>query len=127
MARRTVLKVIISIATLFLALPSARAGEVLFFKDLGTFADRSTLMIEIGTYQGQIAMKINFGYGLAAKNVGLVFKEKAVEDAQKVSAALSKLADILNDPKRTVLRVEKELSADIGLTFETAVQAGKIQ
>lgn len=117
---------LVAIVAALTSLP-CHGGDIVFLDAFRMFADRSTLMVEIGSYEGQVAMKVSFGHGLASKDIGLVFKEKIDPDNQKLGEAFQKLAGVLNDPKRTLLRLEHELSADIGLTFQKVVKADQIQ
>lgn len=85
-------------------------------------------MIEVGTYKGQFALKVTFGYGLAAKNIGLLYKEKVDEqNEKKIRNAIEKLSEIINDPKITLLSVNKDLSSEIGLTFQEPIRESLIE
>lgn len=128
MKNRLISKLLIVAIAAFLSFNKAQANDIAAFDGLSMFASKSTLMMEIGNYKGQFALKVHFGYGLAAKNIGIVYKEKMGEkDGAKIREALAKLPKIINDPKNTFLRVDKELSVDIGLTFDTYVNTNEIQ
>jgi hypothetical protein len=76
------LTIIVPIVALSLTLASACAGEMAYLDVFLMFADKSTLMIKLGRYKEQMAMKITFGHGLGAEQIGLVFTEK-LDDATK--------------------------------------------
>jgi hypothetical protein len=124
----------LSIATvILLSFSPAQANDILYIDALRMFASKSTLIIENGKYSSatvkgsNFAIRISFGYGSASKQIGLVYKEGKKEDDDKIVAALAKLNQILNDPKITILRIEHELSKDIGLSFESYVNASNIR
>ena len=102
---------------------TAHTDDMIFFDGFNAFAPKSALNIEFQQYAGQLAMKVTLSLGQGNfKHIGILFKEKATaENAGKYLTAIGKLADILNDPKRNILHGNKELSADIGLTFQNYV------
>lgn len=128
MKKRSNSVVVTAIAAFLLTVSSVHADKILFVDAFKMYADKSTLMVEIGNYQDRFALKINFGYGLAAKSIGLVYKEELNEKNGAIfDNALKKLSEILNDPNANILRIEKELSKDLGLTFDTAVKESLIK
>jgi len=90
----------------------AQAADIIFVPWLGAYADKSTLFICWGSCQGNAAIKINFGPGLAAINVGIVFAEKAT-DTEKLKTAQIKLLNLLRSDNLDL----NDLAKKIGLTF----------
>lgn len=119
--------VILGVSCLFFCLkPIAIAADMLYLPELGVYADKSTLMIEWGKNEGNAAIKVAFGPGLAAKNFGVVYAEQYSTDSVKIVAAKKKLADVLNSKENT-FSVHDHFVKRIELKFKKYVPAGNIE
>lgn len=105
----------------------ARANDIIYFKNFDAYADKSSLMIQWGTYGKNIAIKISFGPGLAGLNGGVVFNENVDTDKDKIAAAKIKLAQILHSFKDHTITVGDHLTKSIGLTFKQYIKIDEIK
>ncbi len=104
------------------------AGDMVYISAFKIYADKSTLVIELKKYQNQFAAKLTISAGQGQFYItGIVYKEKVnADNSGKIEAAVVKLSEILNDPKRRIFVTEKDFSSDIGLTFEKYVGADNL-
>lgn len=118
---------ILSILAVLFVAPAANAADIVYLDAFNMFADRSILTVQLGIYQNQAAMKLYFGSGSAARNVGVVFAQTTAQANAGASQSLGRLLELLNDPKKFAFGIHKELSTDLGLTFQYYVPTDQVK